>query len=265
MKYVSILALSLAFAASAQAAGQGGIVRSAQEQLNSMGFYAGAVDGVAGEQTQAAVREFQRVNGLAVTGSLTPETYSLIGAQHDGRYGYGTRYTGYYGYHYGANGYAPYRGYNGAYQNVAYNWDGSRAWNGSRAWDAARAYALPIRFGNMVINHDGASNYTVTLNGQPVLHANNQPAPLKVSKTYSLSGEDAVILTAYSGTSGCAYKNYLVTVKNDGTYIPAQEIGNCSGNYEARVDGNQLFVSFPKDYAGAGDNWRYGYSSLVRL
>jgi len=53
-------------------------ITSAQRQLNALGFSAGAEDGLSGPNTQAAVRAFQRENGLAVTGKLDAATTSAL-------------------------------------------------------------------------------------------------------------------------------------------------------------------------------------------
>ncbi len=50
-----------------------------QEALARRGYYTGQVDGVIGPQTRSAIREFQRDNGLAVTGRITPELLETLG------------------------------------------------------------------------------------------------------------------------------------------------------------------------------------------
>jgi hypothetical protein len=49
-------------------------VRSAQEALDRQGFELGRVDGILGPRTQAALRGYQRKNGLAPTGQLDSAT-----------------------------------------------------------------------------------------------------------------------------------------------------------------------------------------------
>ncbi len=41
-------------------------VRQIQQKLKNWGYYTGNVDGVYGSKTQAAVRKFQKTNGLSV-------------------------------------------------------------------------------------------------------------------------------------------------------------------------------------------------------
>ena len=54
-------------------------VRAIQARLGALGFYAGAVDGVWGEGTQAAIRTFQRQRGLQPDGQLGPATITSMG------------------------------------------------------------------------------------------------------------------------------------------------------------------------------------------
>ena len=54
-------------------------VAALQVALRARGLYAGAVDGVAGPRTGAAVRSFQRRAGIAVDGVAGPQTRSALG------------------------------------------------------------------------------------------------------------------------------------------------------------------------------------------
>jgi hyperosmotically inducible protein len=56
-----------------------GMVRQAQEALKAKGFDPGAIDGVMGEQTREAIREFQKAEKLPVTGQLDPATLKGLG------------------------------------------------------------------------------------------------------------------------------------------------------------------------------------------
>jgi len=53
-------------------------VRSAQEALDRQGFEPGRIDGIHGPRTQAALRGFQRKNGLAATGQLDSATLRAL-------------------------------------------------------------------------------------------------------------------------------------------------------------------------------------------
>ncbi len=55
------------------------VVRSVQSQLAKLGYYRGAVDGVAGDETQAAIAGYQEDNDLSVTGTVTAATLQSLG------------------------------------------------------------------------------------------------------------------------------------------------------------------------------------------
>lgn len=55
-------------------------VREAQQQLQRSGFYAGAIDGLWGPETQLAVERFQQSRGLEPTGRLNAATENAIRA-----------------------------------------------------------------------------------------------------------------------------------------------------------------------------------------
>jgi peptidoglycan hydrolase-like protein with peptidoglycan-binding domain len=49
-----------------------------QEALARRGYYAGEVDGVIGPETRNAIREFQRDNGLQVTGDINSQLVQAL-------------------------------------------------------------------------------------------------------------------------------------------------------------------------------------------
>ena len=53
--------------------------RTVQTKLKRWGYYKGAIDGIYGSQTRAAVRLFQSKNGLAVDGIVGPKTAAALG------------------------------------------------------------------------------------------------------------------------------------------------------------------------------------------
>ena len=57
----------------------GNEVKQIQTRLKSWGYYNGAVDGIYGSKTQAAVKSFQRANGLTADGVAGPKTLAAIG------------------------------------------------------------------------------------------------------------------------------------------------------------------------------------------
>jgi Putative peptidoglycan binding domain len=56
-----------------------GVVSSVQSQLAKRGYYGGAVDGVLGDQTEAAIARYQEDNDLSVTGTVTSATLQSLG------------------------------------------------------------------------------------------------------------------------------------------------------------------------------------------
>jgi peptidoglycan hydrolase-like protein with peptidoglycan-binding domain len=58
----------------------GADVERAQQALKQMGHDPGPVDGVMGAQTSAAVRAYQKAQGLRVTGQLDAATTAKLGA-----------------------------------------------------------------------------------------------------------------------------------------------------------------------------------------
>ncbi len=51
-----------------------------QQALKNAGVYQGAMDGKLGPQTRAAIRDFQRANGLSVDGKVGKQTWSKLSA-----------------------------------------------------------------------------------------------------------------------------------------------------------------------------------------
>ena len=58
-------------------------IRAIQTRLRALNFYTGAVDGVWGQSTQAAIERFQQGRGLQPNGQLNPATISAMGLPPD--------------------------------------------------------------------------------------------------------------------------------------------------------------------------------------
>ena len=79
---VNIFIIALAQKASADLytkGSSGATVSEIQSRLKNWGYYAGAVDGVYGSQTEKAVRYFQKKNGLQVDGKVGDLTLAALG------------------------------------------------------------------------------------------------------------------------------------------------------------------------------------------
>jgi peptidoglycan hydrolase-like protein with peptidoglycan-binding domain len=56
-------------------------IRKAQETLNARGYKAGPANGILGDATRAALRQFQKSEKIAVTGQLNPRTLAHLGIE----------------------------------------------------------------------------------------------------------------------------------------------------------------------------------------
>ena len=55
------------------------IVKQIQASLFLKGYYTGAIDGVVGPQTRAAISKFQKDSSLPITGTITTEVLNALG------------------------------------------------------------------------------------------------------------------------------------------------------------------------------------------
>jgi peptidoglycan hydrolase-like protein with peptidoglycan-binding domain len=58
---------------------RGALVKDIQRKLKAAGFHPGAIDGIYGMQTVAAVSAFQIANGLLADGEVGTETANALG------------------------------------------------------------------------------------------------------------------------------------------------------------------------------------------
>jgi len=59
--------------------GDNATVSAVQSQLAKLGYYRGAIDGVEGDETQAALARYQEDRDLSVTGTVTAATLQSLG------------------------------------------------------------------------------------------------------------------------------------------------------------------------------------------
>ena len=81
---LNILIITLAQSAQAATYRQGSsgeAVRTIQQKLVRWGYFDGPVDGIYGSKTAAAVKDFQRKNGLAADGVVGSATLAALGMQ----------------------------------------------------------------------------------------------------------------------------------------------------------------------------------------
>ncbi|MCD8087535.1 MAG: spore cortex-lytic enzyme [Oscillospiraceae bacterium] len=79
---VNVLIISLAQRADAVTYKQGStgsVVTEIQQRLSDWGYYSGSVDGIYGSKTVAAVKYFQRTNGLTEDGKCGPAALAALG------------------------------------------------------------------------------------------------------------------------------------------------------------------------------------------
>jgi Putative peptidoglycan binding domain len=56
-----------------------GAVSAVQSRLQTLGYYRGAIDGILGDETEAALARYQQDKGLSVTGTVTAATLQALG------------------------------------------------------------------------------------------------------------------------------------------------------------------------------------------
>ena len=67
------------FAATYRQGSTGSVVKTIQQKLKNWGYYGGAVDGVYGAKSKAAVVSFQKKNGLTADGVVGAKTLKALG------------------------------------------------------------------------------------------------------------------------------------------------------------------------------------------
>ena len=239
-----LVALTMGFTASAHAADRD-MVRAAQIRLADLGYFSGIYDGVLGSATKGAIKSFQRHTGLQPTGKLTAATYDRLAAL-DSKNNKNCLSNG---VTMGANGVPV-----------------------PETWHFVSSEKIPVRNGELFVDEESKGmlhRFTVKLNGQPFLLADNQPGALRISEVFHLNGEDAIVFTAFRDGDSCKFRNTLVTIHANGTAARKHEFESCAPTNEVRTAHDALFVRFAetmnKDGYDRWDVWRYENTRLVRL
>lgn len=76
---VLVFVLSIGVLAAYSRGSSGAKVKEIQAKLKKWGYYTGAIDGIYGSKTVAAVKYFQRTNGLKVDGVCGKQTLAALG------------------------------------------------------------------------------------------------------------------------------------------------------------------------------------------
>lgn len=75
---------TVAYAAALRQGSSGATVKKVQQKLKNWGYYSGSVDGIYGKNTVAAVKLFQKKNGLTVDGIAGTKTLAAMGITSSG-------------------------------------------------------------------------------------------------------------------------------------------------------------------------------------
>lgn len=237
-------------------------MRRAQESLSHLGYYHGKADGVYGSRTKAAIKEFQRDHQMRVTGKLNDATYHAI-LKADGV----DEATGSLGTMGQMNvKHDFYAEHPDFYGHTNQQYADPLMMNGATGQGSQ---SLPNRFAHVEFSEvEGASyhRYNVSVNGIPVLQAENQPSVVGLSKTYELDHEDAIVISAYQPNDGvCAYRHYILALSNGKNEL--HRIDSCTRGFQARVMSGSLFIEFPEvdDARAVAATWRYDNGQLIKL
>lgn len=235
------------------------IVRIAQRHLSNLGYYSGKIDGIMGPGTRAAIKKFQREQGLKSDGVLGSKTQSALdsadihaNAPADAHVGSG-------------GGFLTHE----AVRNMDLSGTGTATNPDYAPGLGGGTVTVSSRFAQIEVTESGsgaAKRYDVNVNGDALLVADGQPTVIRMSPTYDLGNEDAIVFTTYSpNASGCIYRSHVLALGPNGGRL--LDIDNCTRDYQATVKNGSLWITFSDRDAGSvtGSTWRLEGTSLSKL
>lgn len=266
--------------------------KQAQTHLSNLGYYAGKVDGKLGAKSKAAIKAFQKSQGLKPTGIVNASLLAMLSAA-DRSHAMtslplasrnargGTRADTMKlsdiinGIGATEEDNAPQKDYDATRPDF-YGYYEQELGVSASSFDATgdgygggTSQPLPSRFAKIDViegTDRGKHRYTVMLNERPILLAENQPTVIGISRTFRLGAEDAIVFSAYNGDgSACGFRHYLLSMRDGASQL--LKIGNCTRGYQAHVANNSLFIVFPEADDGrlVGATWRYERGNVRRL
>ena len=238
-------------------------VKQAQIHLQNLGYYTGKADGKLGPKTTAAVKKFQQHNGLKVDGKIGPKTMAALIKADSGSHAMPMPLVG------AGTPPAPvapatpefYTDHPDFYGHVDQDYSNPMQMG---------VPTVPSRYARVDVHENtdanGIKSYDININDQPLFTADQQPAVIGISRTFSLDSEDVVIFTSYRPNDHvCQYKHYLLSLNASGSKM--HEITNCTRGYQAAEENGTLIITFPEedDARAVGATWKYDNGTLLRL
>lgn len=232
---VALAVLVCAFPAEASRAS----TRDLQEKLTLLGYDPGAIDGAMGPKTRAAIKNFQRDSGLSADGVVGSRTrVAMEAALEQGRN----------------------RPQAANHQLDIYEDILTERLSSGKV-------ALQSRFATVELIKAGAGRYKISVNGNVVATSPGGNGLPRISHTFELPGEDAIVLASTSSNRKCRLEHSVFVIRADGTFMAPAPIGNCKEVLNGRVQDDRLVLSFPpKDVPSwrLEETWIYQTGQVVQ-
>ena len=217
-------------------------IKRAQEQLRFLGFYTGNIDGIAGQFTQNAVRNFQRSYGLPVTGKLDSAAMVSIDAVY----------------------------LSSTVPPSVMVVENERSMDDIIAEMAMQASMpqkevgarLRTRFGIVeLVKLEGL--YYIELNQSAISDKSDLPL-VTHSSVAAVGNTDAFLVTRYNVKNDyCKYQHSLFVLNNNGyNELP---IDNCTRTNNLKMHDGSLIITFPESNRAADATWRFDGVLLYKL